>query len=182
MRNDRPEPFVKHAHLFVSRPIDEVFAFFADAANLQVLTPPWLNFAILTPPPIRMRRDALIDYRLRVRGVPIRWRTRIAEWDPPHRFVDEQLRGPYRMWVHEHEFIEHEGGTLCRDRVVYRVPGGPLAPLVHRWFVKPDVDRIFEYRMQKLRQTFGETPRSGPARPSFADGRMNLGKACTPGA
>jgi ligand-binding SRPBCC domain-containing protein len=138
--------------VWLPRPRGEVFAFFADAANLEAVTPPWLNFHILTPPPIVLRAGALIDYRLRVHGVPLRWRTRIAAWEPPFRFVDEQLRGPYRRWVHEHAFEERDGGTLCRDRVDYDVLGGRL---VERLFVRRDVEKIFAYRKERLVEMFG---------------------------
>jgi ligand-binding SRPBCC domain-containing protein len=137
---------------WLPRPLVELFPFFADAANLERITPPWLGFHILTPPPIEMRPGALIDYRLRVRGIPLRWRTRIAVWEPPGRFVDEQVRGPYRRWVHEHTFVERDGGALCRDSVRYAVPGGEL---VHRWLVRPDVERIFAWRQQALARLFG---------------------------
>lgn len=140
--------------LFLSHPIADVFAFFADAQNLQTLTPPWLNFRILTPMPIDIREGTLIDYRLQLHGLPIKWRTLIRDWQPPHRFVDEQLRGPYRTWIHEHTFESHEGGTLCRDHVTYDVPGGPLRPLVHRLFVQRQVQRIFDYRADQLRRRF----------------------------
>lgn len=128
-----------------------MFPFFADARNLERITPPWLRFRILTPGPIEMRVGALIDYRLRIRGVPVRWRTRIAAWEPPHRFVDEQVRGPYRRWVHEHTFEPTDGGTLCRDRVEYAVPGGAL---IARLLVRPDVERIFAYRRAVLASLF----------------------------
>lgn len=137
---------------WLPRPLAELFPFFADAANLERITPPWLAFHILTPPPIEMHPGALIDYRLRVRGIPLRWRTRIAVWEPPARFVDEQVRGPYRLWVHEHTFAERDGGTVCRDAVRYAVPGGEL---VHRLLVRPDVERIFAHRQQALRELFG---------------------------
>jgi len=140
------------AELWLPRPREEVVPFFANAANLERLTPPWLTFRLLTPTPIEMRAGALIDYRLRVRGVPLRWRTRIAVWEPPDRFVDEQLRGPYRLWVHEHTFAEADGGTLCRDDVRYAVPGGAL---VDRWLVRPDIERIFAYRREVLSGLFG---------------------------
>jgi len=136
-------------------PPEELFPFFADAANLDALTPPWLNFHIVTPPPIAMREGALIDYRLRVRGVPLRWRTRINIWQPPHRFVDEQLRGPYRQWLHEHTFDPSNGGTLACDRVRYAVL---FDFLVHRWLVRPDVEKIFAYRAQELRKRFSKRP------------------------
>ena len=126
---------------------DEVFAFFADARNLQRLTPPWLHFRILTPLEEGIRRGSRIDYKLRLRGVPIRWRTEISVWEPPLRFVDEMLRGPYREWVHEHRFEERDGGTWMTDEVRYAVPGGAL---VHRLFVRPDLERIFRYRREQL--------------------------------
>jgi ligand-binding SRPBCC domain-containing protein len=129
----------------------ELFPFFADAANLDVLTPPWLNFHIVTPRPIVMKPGALIDYKLRVHGLPIRWCTRINLWQPPHRFVDEQLRGPYRQWLHTHTFEACDGGTLARDCVRYAVP---FDFLVHRWLVQPDIEKIFAFRMQELRKRF----------------------------
>lgn len=134
----------------IPRPIGVVFDFFADARNLESITPPWLNFRILTPMPVEMRAGALIDYRIGLRGVPIRWRTRIAAWEPPVRFVDEQLRGPYRLWEHEHRFEPTAGGTRVIDVVRYAVPGWVLAPVVHRALVRPDLERIFEYRRVRM--------------------------------
>lgn len=134
------------------RPRAEVFEFFSDAGNLEKLTPALLRFQILTPLPIAMRPGALIDYRLRVHGLPITWRTEITEWEPPVRFADQQLRGPYRLWHHEHRFEEVEGGTLATDRVHYAflpVPG------VHRLLVEPDLRRIFAYRLERMRERFG---------------------------
>lgn len=151
-------PVYRHeSSVTVPRPRPEVFPFFADAANLERLTPPWLRFEILTPRPIEMREGALIDYRLRVRGVPVRWRSRIAAWEPPGYFADEQVEGPYRSWFHEHELETAEDGaaTRVRDRVRYEVPGGPLAPLVHRLLVRRDVEKIFAYRRKRLREIFG---------------------------
>lgn len=130
---------------------DELFPFFADATNLQELTPPWLHFHIVTPPPIAMGEGILIDYRLRIRGIPVRWRTRIKIWEPPHRFVDEQLQGPYRQWIHEHTFEAREGGTLTRDVVHYAVP---LDSLIHRWLVHPDIEKIFQFRREMLSKFF----------------------------
>jgi len=140
------------SELWLPRPPEEVFPFFADASNLERLTPPFLRFRILTPRPIEMRPGALIDYRLRVHGVPLGWRTRIEAWEPPHRFVDLQLRGPYRLWHHTHTFEARDGGTLCRDVVRYAVRGGAL---VDRLFVRRDVARIFAYRAEVLRDLFG---------------------------
>jgi len=145
------------SELWLPLPPEELFLFFADAANLDAITPPWLHFHIVTPRPIAMREGALIDYRLRVRGLPLRWRTRINVWQPPHRFVDEQLRGPYRQWIHEHTFEPRDGGALARDRVRYAVP---LGCLVHRWLVRPDIERIFQYRAERLRQRFRCAPKS----------------------
>ena len=130
---------------------EEVFAFFADAANLQSITPPWLRFRILTPLPIDMKKGTLIDYRLRLHGFPIRWRTEICEWEPPFRFADRQLRGPYRLWHHTHTFEEVSDGTLMTDEVEYAVPGGRL---VNRWFVEGDLRRIFTYRTEQLAQRY----------------------------
>lgn len=133
------------------RPIDEVFRFFADAHNLETLTPPWLKFHVLTPKPITMAVGAKIDYKLRIRGLPLRWRSEITVWEPPFRFQDEQLRGPYRRWSHEHTFQEADGMTLAGDYVRYAVPGGDLA---HWLFVKRDVEKIFEYRTARMRSLF----------------------------
>jgi ligand-binding SRPBCC domain-containing protein len=135
--------------LWLPRTPEQLFPFFADAANLDAITPPWLHFHIVTPRPIAMRPGSLIDYRLRVRGLPLRWRTLIRDWQPPHRFVDEQLRGPYRQWVHEHTFEASDGGTLARDVVRYAVP---LDWILHRWFIRPDIEKIFAYRQLALRR------------------------------
>ncbi|MEA2602383.1 MAG: hypothetical protein QOF89_3375 [Acidobacteriota bacterium] len=139
--------------LRLPRPRPEVFAFFADAGNLDALTPPWLHFRIHSPLPLDMRAGARLDYRLRLHGVPIRWRTEITTWDPPRRFVDEQLRGPYRLWVHEHTFEEDgPGATIVGDHVRYAVPFGALA---HWLLVDRDVKAIFRYREERLREIFG---------------------------
>jgi ligand-binding SRPBCC domain-containing protein len=137
--------------LVLPLPAASVFEFFAQAANLETITPPWLNFRILTPQPIAMRQGTRIEYRLRVHGLPLRWCSEITSWDPPRRFVDEQIRGPYRVWIHEHEFVETGGGTEVRDRVRYAVPGGAL---VDRFLVRRDVRKIFEHRATRLRELF----------------------------
>jgi len=141
------KPFLLERKTFLPHPIDPVFAFFAEAENLEALTPPWMSFRIVTPRPIRMHEGALIDYRLSLRGLPLKWRSEITAWDPPHRFVDEQRRGPYRLWVHEHRFEEVDGGTQVVDHVTYAVLGGSL---VRRLFVLPDLNRIFDYRQERL--------------------------------
>lgn len=143
---------VFRSELWLPRPRAEVFAFFGEARNLQAITPEFLNFEVLTPAPIVMRAGTLIDYKLRVRGIPLRWRTLISAWEPPHRFMDEQLRGPYRQWVHEHTFEERDGGTLARDLVRYSVFGGAL---VDRLFVRRDVEKIFAHREKRLKELLG---------------------------
>jgi ligand-binding SRPBCC domain-containing protein len=140
------------AELWLPRPRPEVFAFFAEARNLEAITPPWLKFEVLTPAPIAMRAGTLIDYRLRLHGFPIRWRTEITLWEPPVRFADTQLRGPYRLWEHTHTFVEKDGGTLCRDEVRYAVPGGAL---IERLFVRRDVEKIFAFRQETMRRRLG---------------------------
>ena len=118
--------FTLQTELWLPRPQEHVFPFFAEARNLETITPPWLRFEVLTPGPIVMQRGTLIDYRIRVHGLPLRWRTEIAQWDPPCQFVDVQLRGPYTLWCHTHTFAERDGGTLCADRVRYRPRCGAL--------------------------------------------------------
>ena len=141
------------------RPLDEVFAFFADASNLEELTPPWLAFDIVTERPIEMAEGTLIDYRLRVRGLPLRWRSEITVWDPPHRFVDEQRKGPYRLWRHEHLFeADGDDATRVTDRVDYAVW---LDSIVHP-FVRRDVENIFDYRQERLVELLGLTPPGTP--------------------
>ena len=144
--------FVHESSVWLPWQLDEVFEFFSDASNLEVLTPPWLKFSVVTPRPIEMRPGTLIDYRLRFRGFPLRWRSEITVWDPPHRFADVQVKGPYRQWIHEHSFEEKDGGTLAGDRVQYAVWGGALA----NWLVvRRDVERIFDYRRETLAAMFG---------------------------
>jgi ligand-binding SRPBCC domain-containing protein len=135
---------------------EEVFPFFADAFNLEQITPPWLRFRVLTARPIAVGEGTLIDYRLRLHRVPLRWHTRITDWDPPHRFSDEQLSGPYRVWRHLHTFEPLEGGgTIARDRVEYRMRGGPVVQsLAQRALVERDLRAIFEYRRQRLAEIF----------------------------
>ena len=139
-------------------PLAAVFDFYADAFNLELLTPPWLRFQVLTPPPITMAPGVEIDYRLRLHGIPLRWRSRITAWAPPYRFVDEQIRGPYRHWVHEHTFTARNGGALARDTVTYATPGGWLAD---RLLVRPDLNRIFAYRQERLAAHFAAAPPAG---------------------
>jgi ligand-binding SRPBCC domain-containing protein len=147
--------YILESEQWVPASLDEVFPFFADAFNLEAITPSWLSFSVLTPEPVPMKVGQRIDYRLRVRGVPIRWQSEITAWEPPYRFVDEQRRGPYKRWHHEHLFMERGGGTVIFDRVEYALYGGPLAPLVHALIVRADVERIFRYRAEAIAQRLG---------------------------
>ena len=129
----------------------DVLPFFADARNLEAITPPLLRFRVITPAPIAMRAGALIDYRLRVHGAPLRWRTRIEAWDPPRRFVDSQIQGPYALWHHTHTFEPAAGGrTLMTDSVRYAIRFGVLGAVAHALFVRRDVERIFAHRAQVI--------------------------------
>ena len=144
---------------------DEVFPFFADAGNLEAITPPWLGFRVVTPRPIEMREGALIEYRLRLHGLPISWLTRIEEWVPSERFVDVQLSGPYRLWHHTHEFRPHpDGGTLMTDTVRYALPFGPLGRLVHALIVRRDLQRIFDHRREAVTNALAAVSSSAVAR------------------
>lgn len=128
--------------------IETTFSFFADAGNLERLTPPWLHFEILSQLPIEMAEGARIDYRLRLRGVSIHWQSQIVAWQPPFRFVDKQVRGPYRLWEHTHTFeAVTPQATSVTDEVLYAVPGGSI---VNTLAVRPDLDRIFRYRREQL--------------------------------
>jgi ligand-binding SRPBCC domain-containing protein len=146
-----------HAETWVSLPRGDVFPFFADAANLQQLTPPWLRFSIRTPQPIAMREGARIEYRISLRGIPMTWVTDISRYQPPDLFVDEQRRGPYRTWIHTHRFVDQRGGTLLIDDVEFDMLAARLvAPLVAR-----DLRRIFTFRHQALLAHFNQ-PRPWP--------------------
>ncbi len=134
--------------------LDEVFGFYANALNLEAITPPWLHFRVLTPGPIQMRPGTLIEYRLRLHGLPVRWVTRIEDWQPGRSFVDAQVRGPYRLWHHTHRFEADGGGTIVSDRVRYALPFGPLGELARRAFVARDLKRIFDFRQEAVVQRF----------------------------
>ena len=135
----------------IPAPPEEVFPFFEDAGNLEAITPPFLGFRVVTERPIDMAAGTLIEYRLRLHGVPVKWRTRIERFDSPHMFVDRQLSGPYRLWHHTHVFEpDGRGGTIMRDRVRYRLPFGPLGGVAHLLFVRRDLRRIFDFREQMV--------------------------------
>ncbi len=163
-------PLIRHARLahgnhvletstHIRLPVREVFSFFSDVENLQRITPPELVFQIMTSTPLKIVEGTVIDYRLCLFGVPFRWRARIPVWDPPLRFVDEQIKGPYHTWIHLHAFEMEDGGTRMTDRVQYRLPGHPLAgvllPLVRR-----QLNRIFEYRARTIQRILARSPDS----------------------
>jgi ligand-binding SRPBCC domain-containing protein len=141
-----------NSDLWLPRPREQVFAFFANASNLEAITPPWLHFHILDPA-IVIHAGARIDYRLRLHGIPLKWQSEISGWDPPNCFVDEQRKGPYRRWVHTHTFADERGGTRISDSVEFEVPFGWLVG----GFVMRDVRKIFAFRQQALLKLFTDS-------------------------
>jgi ligand-binding SRPBCC domain-containing protein len=140
-------------------PLQRAFEFYAEARNLAVITPPWMGFEVITPGPIEMRPGALIDYRMKLHGVPLRWRTRIDVWEPPVRFIDVQVRGPYALWEHTHTFEpDGEHAVLIGDRVRYSIPLGPLGQIAHAAFVKRDLKRVFDYRERAVAERLQPEP------------------------
>jgi ligand-binding SRPBCC domain-containing protein len=139
---------------FVPRMLEEVFEFFSDAVNLQKITPPWLNFRILTPGHIDIHTGTRLDYRLKWHGFPVRWRTEIETWSPPHAFSDVQVRGPYKLWHHAHTFTAEAGGTRMTDVVNYQLPLGVLGAIAHRFGVRRDLERVFDFREQMIATLF----------------------------
>lgn len=144
--------------LTLDLPRREVFDFFADAANLERITPPELKFHITTPQPFKIKKGALIDYQLKLRGFPVRWQTVISVWNPPFEFVDEALKSPYKQWIHRHTFTELEKTkTLIEDEVKYRLPLEPFGDLAH-WFVRRELDYIFDFRQKKVSEILQQNP------------------------
>jgi ligand-binding SRPBCC domain-containing protein len=150
-----PQPYILCAEQFVPRPLPDVFEFFSNAKNLQRLTPEWMHFRILSVDPEPVRQGTLISYSLRWRIFPIHWTTEIIAWEPPHRFVDIQLKGPYKLWRHEHRFVAEGNGTRILDEVQYSLPFGPLGRIAHALKVKKDVETIFVYRKDAVAKIFG---------------------------
>jgi ligand-binding SRPBCC domain-containing protein len=144
------------SEIFLPHPREKVFAFFSEAKNLGEITPDSLGFEILPPAPPAIEEGAIIDYRIRLRGWPMRWRTLIRDWQPPFEFTDEQLRGPYRLWIHRHTFEEIDGGTLVRDRVRYALPFAPLGEIALP-LVKAELNQIFAYRTEAMKRLFPAT-------------------------
>lgn len=142
----------------IPRPVNEVFAFFSDAGNLEALTPPWMNFRIRTPLPIAMHAGTLIEYTIRWRGLPLRWVTEIRKWSVGQRFVDVQRAGPYHLWQHTHTFRRCDCGTEMEDVVQYALPLGPLGSIAHALVVRRDLDAIFDYRAQRIHELLPAAP------------------------
>lgn len=156
--NSKNGTYVLKREQWLPRPIGEVFEFFSRPENLQVITPPWLDFRMVDAPPA-LQAGSLIRYRLRWRWVPIRWTTEISEWNAPHGFVDRALSSPYALWNHEHTFVSQEDGTLMGDRVTYALPFAAVGRIAHRVLVKRDVERIFDFRAETMRKLFASQPR-----------------------
>ena len=142
--------------IIIHKPLNEVFEFFSKAENLNLITPPYLNFRILTPPPIEMKTGTIINYRIKLKGIPLKWTTEITEWDPPNKFTDTQIKGPYKLWVHEHFFTDQGGKTIVTDRVTYKSRGLILEPIIEKLFVSKNLKQIFDYREKKLKEIFND--------------------------
>ncbi|MCB0078195.1 MAG: SRPBCC family protein [Anaerolineales bacterium] len=140
---------ILESELALPLPIDEVFPFFAEPENLERITPNSMRFNIITPPPITMKRGALIDYKLSLFGIPFKWKTEITRYEPPYVFVDEQLKGPYKLWVHTHTFEPTDRGTLIKDHVRYQLPLSPLGDIVHP-IVRRQLNQIFSFRRRAV--------------------------------
>ncbi len=154
IRRDQETGYRLEAEMSIDLPRPDVFAVFADAMELERITPDWLNFSVVTPQPILMREGLVLDYRLKIHQVPVRWRTEICVWEPPFRFVDQQLRGPYKRWYHEHMFEDlGDGRTRVRDNVHYIPRGGKW---LHHFMVRPDLEKIFRFRQDRIREIIAE--------------------------
>ena len=145
--------FEFHQEHWIDREIEAVFDFFSQAGNLKLLTPDFIGLELLNPEPIEMKEGTLIDYRMRIRGLPMRWQSRIDTWQPPYCFEDTQTKGPYRYWCHTHRFQPVNGGTQVFDTIRYRIWGGRL---IDRWFVRPDIQKIFDFRTEQLKKIFSQ--------------------------
>ena len=134
----------------INKPIKQVFYFFSRPENLELITPDYLNFKIKTPLPIKMEVGRKIDYKIKFRGIPLKWRSEISVYNPPFIFIDEQIRGPYAFWEHTHRFEEYNSNTIIEDIVIYKLPLGIIGKLTNHLFVKSDLDDIFEYRQKMI--------------------------------
>jgi ligand-binding SRPBCC domain-containing protein len=139
----------------IKRPLAEVFNFFSNAENLHLITPPDLHFKTLTPLPIELKEGTIIDYQLKLYGIHFKWKTKIREWDPPFKFIDEQIKGPYALWIHQHVFFEEGLKTIMHDKVEFLSPGWFLEPMIHSLFVKHNIEKIFDYRQRIIEKILG---------------------------
>lgn len=155
-----PQTYYLERKQFIRRPLAEVFAFFSNAENLEKITPKSLRFEFLTPRPILMQTGTTIEYRLRIGGIPVRWKTLIETYEPMRSFSDSQAKGPYRLWHHTHEFAEVDGGVMMVDRVRYQLPFGIVGRLAHALFVRRQLHTIFDYRRRQIELIF-ENPAGG---------------------
>jgi ligand-binding SRPBCC domain-containing protein len=149
------EEYTLQREQWVPQSVDKVFAFFSAPANLELLTPPWLKFQIVTPQPVTMAAGTLIEYRIHWHFIRMRWVTEIVEWSPPTRFVDTELKGPYKMWHHTHSFVAERNGTTIRDDIRYALPLGILGAIANHLSVGRDLERIFDYRTERVSERFG---------------------------
>lgn len=140
----------------VAADLEKTWQFFGAAENLPAITPPWLKFRIISAPAEGLRDDSVLDYTIRWSGVPVRWKTMIIDWTPPHQFIDLQLRGPYTLWHHQHRFVEANGRIECSDRVIYKLPFGPLGRVTHAGLVRRQLLEIFRFRRRVISQRLGE--------------------------
>ena len=141
---------------FIAKPLEMVFDFFSKPENLEHITPSYLKFNLQTPSPVIMKIGQIIDYKIKLKGIPLRWRSQITSYDPPYHFVDEQIRGPYALWQHTHTFKEKNGTTLIEDHILYKIPFGIIGSAANSLFVKKDLTRIFQYRKEKINLIFGK--------------------------
>lgn len=153
-----PPVYTLHRRQWLPRGLHETFEFFERPENLPRITPPWLRFRILTPLPIVMRRGLIIDYQVRVVGLPTHWRSVISEYDPPFSFRDEQVIGPYRLWDHRHRFWRENGGTVIEDFVVYQPPLGSIGALLHRLIIRRQLEDIFDFRQRQIERLLPAPP------------------------
>jgi len=142
-------------HFEVAAPLQETFAFFSSVEKLPLITPPWLAFTVHTPQPITLQNNTKLDYSIRWLGIPIRWRTLIIEFSPPHQFIDLQVRGPYTLWHHQHTFQASAAGTICYDRIFYRVPGGPLGGVLNALLIRRQLRGILQHRRKAAGEHLG---------------------------
>ena len=148
------ENFNIHRSQFIDKPRDVVFSFFSKPENLESITPPYLHFKILNTLPVPMGKGQIINYKLKIRGISIKWNSLIKSYCPPFSFIDEQIKGPYSMWHHSHEFIEEKNGTRIVDNVKYKIPFGFIGKLINYFWVAKDLEKIFNYRQGKVNELF----------------------------